>query len=100
MYRYIKAVSAFVGSVSPWTVVGVLTVLHVHVDTTQVVTVAALASPILGTLATLAAPKNAETKAADDAAAEDLATEVDGTLDAIVQKLSEKPEPFPRPPTP
>lgn len=100
MYRYIKAIATFAGGVSPWTVVGILTVLHVHVDTTQVVTVAALASPILGTLAAFLAPKNAEAKAADDAAAGELAAQADATLDAIVQKLSEKPEPFPLTPTP
>lgn len=100
MYRFIKALAAFVGSVAPWTVVGILTVLHVHVDADQVVTIAALASPILGTLATLLAPKNADKKAADDAAAQGAAEQADATLDAIVQKLSERPVAFPVPPTP
>lgn len=100
MYRYIKALAGLVGSVTPWTVVGILTVLHVHVDATQVVTVAALASPVIGFLATVLAPKNADAKAAEDAAAGELASQADATLDAIVQKLSERPEPFPKPPTP
>jgi hypothetical protein len=100
MYRYIKALAGFVGGVSPWTVVGILTVLHVHMDTTQVVTVAALASPVLGLLATVFAPKNAEAKAADDAAAEDLATRAGDALDVVAQKLAELPQPTPQPPTP
>lgn len=92
MYRYIKALAALAGGVSPWTVVGILTVLHVHVDSNQVVTVAALASPVLGFLATFSAPKNADAKAAEDAAAEELVQEADATLDTIALKLAEKPE--------
>lgn len=91
MYRYIKALAGFVGGISPWTALGILTVLHVHVDLNLVVTIAALSSPILGTLATVLAPKNADAKAVEDAKAEELIAEAIEAADGISHTFTRTP---------
>lgn len=93
VYRSMKAVAGLVGGVSPWTVVGILTVLHVHVDPNTVVTAAALASPVLGFLATYFAPKNADAKAGEDAKAAELAETAINVVETAGAAL---PQPTPR----
>jgi hypothetical protein len=78
VYKYIKAIAAFVGSLSPLAITGVLAFLRVPLpaDPDTVLRWSAAASTVLGTLATVFAPANTEKKAADDAALAELAAKL------------------------
>lgn len=56
--KYIKAIAALVGGLTPAAVVGVLALFGVHLDASVVGGVLAAASPLLALLATWSAPAN------------------------------------------
>ena len=90
MYKYIKAIAAFLGGLTPLVVAGVLSVLRVPVDPTTVVTWASVASPILATIATFWAPANATERAAEDAEAVKLGAAGTNALAELGAKLAPK----------
>lgn len=59
MYRYVKAVAALVGGLTPAAVVGALALFGVHLDPDHVVGLLAVTVPFLSALATALAPANA-----------------------------------------
>ncbi len=91
MYKYIKAVAAFLGGLSPLALAGILAVLRVPVDPATAVTWAAVAAGPLSLAATYFAPANAAEKAAEDAEAAKLGTAGDGALAALGARLAPKP---------
>lgn len=59
MSKYIKAIAAFLGGITPAAVVGILAAFGVHMDAVTVGSILGAASPVLALLATWRAPANA-----------------------------------------
>lgn len=58
MSKYIKAVAAFIGALTPGAVVGVLAVVGVRLDAATVGAAIGAAAPVLALIATWRAPAN------------------------------------------
>jgi hypothetical protein len=87
MYRYIKAIAAFVGSLSPLAITGILAFLKVPLpaDPDTVLRWSAAASTVLGTLATVLVPPNTP-KAEDDK----LGADVGEVVNELAARLAPK----------
>lgn len=59
MDKYVKAIAAFLGGLTPGAVVGILALFGVHMDAVTVGTLIGAVSPVLALLATWRAPANA-----------------------------------------